>query len=395
MLAGIVYLALISTNGIPIIAHYQLRALLPPNAPAFVPGDQVRVAGQVEGVLTKVKRTNSGQLVTFTLAPAAEPVGGDVRLTMRPSSAAGGEYIDVTRGDFAARPLASGSLLPPSSAERTEDLLAVVQGFDHAALRELSSSTQLVGFGLAGRGGALNAAFTGLGETFATTAGILRSATPSQDLSTLTAGADRTAVGLAGLAREDAGRLTHAAASFFTALSDSRPAIAGTLSELRPTEDQALITLPAVDPLLAHATLLARRLTPAVAELRRALPPVNALLAQGGVLSTQVPPLVAAAQPSLHALGRVLEALPAVAAMLGTAAGPLGPLAAYMAQYGPELDAGFAAFDAGTTYRPPLGVAKGAPATGAMLIFTCANGVNDAPAPGRRVWSDSSKRPCR
>jgi ABC-type transporter Mla subunit MlaD len=393
-LAAVVYLALISTNGIPILPSYELHAFLPTGAPTLSPGDQARVAGRVEGIITSVRATPRGQLITFRLSTAAEPVGRGVRLTLRPASAAGGEYVAVDRGDYATHPLRSGSTLSASTVSQTESVLGVVQGFDHSALHELSASTQLLGFGVAGQGGALNAAFDKLGRTLSTTAGILRATSPGHDLAALTADADRTAAAFAGLSPNDTGRLTHSSASFFGDLADARASIGATFNRLRPAEDQLLVTLPVADPLLAQTSSLASGLTPAVQALRNALPSLNALLAHGAVLRVNVPPLVAAAGSPLRSLAHVLSVLPAVAAMLGPAAGPLGPWAAYVAQYGPELSAGFAAMYAGISFRAPFGVAKGATATPAMIIFSCANGVDPASPPGGRVWNDSSKVPC-
>lgn len=395
VLGAVVYLALISTDGIPILPSYHLRADLPRDAPTFDPGDMVRVAGQVEGVVSSVVATKEGQLITFSLAPGAAPVGRTVRLTIRPESAAGGEYLGVNRGDYTRQPLPSGSVVAADNIAQTEDLLGVVQGFDHAALNELSSSTRLLGSGLAGEGAALNEAFNGLGGTLATATGILRATSPGHDLQALTADANQTAIGLAGRGPDDAGWFTHDAGEFFTTLGGARQAIAATLQRLRPAEDQALTTLRVGDPLLANTTIVAQRLTPAVAALRTALPSVNALLGEGDVLRTQVPPIVAAARPPLDALAHVLAQLPAVAAMLGTAASPLGPVAAYMAQYGPELNSGFATFDDGFDYRAPGGIAKNAPAVAAMLILTCATGVDETPPPGGRVWNDRTKTRCR
>jgi ABC-type transporter Mla subunit MlaD len=366
-LGAVVYLALISTNGIPILSSYQLRVLLPRDAPTLAAGSTVRVAGQDEGVVSSVVGTGNGQSVTFTLASGAAPVGRDVRLTIRPESAAGGAYLDVNRGHYAQSPEPSGSLVPTGRIGRTQDLLSVVQGFDHAALTELSSSTRFLGVGVAGEGAALNDAFDGLGGTLATTAGVLRSMTPRNDLAAFIADANQTAIGLAGRAPDDFGRLNHSAANFFETLGGARGSIAATLHRLRPAEDQALTTLPVADPLLAGATVLANRLTPAIAAFR----------------------------PPLHELAYVLAALPAVAAMLGTSASPLGPLAEYMAPYGPELSAGFATFDVGFDYRAPLGIANGGPAVGAELIFTCATGVDESPLPGGRVWNDRTKTRCR
>jgi ABC-type transporter Mla subunit MlaD len=219
--------------------------------------------------------------------------------------------------------------------------------------------------------------------------------TPRNDLAAFIADANQTAIGLAGRAPDDFGRLNHSAANFFETLGGARGSIAATLHRLRPAEDQALTTLPVADPLLAGATVLANRLTPAIAAFRSALPSVNSLLAEGDVLRAEVPPIVSAARPPLHELAYVLAALPAVAAMLGTSASPLGPLAEYMAPYGPELSAGFATFDVGFDYRAPFGIAKGGPAVGAELIFTCATGVDESPLPGGRVWNDRTKTRCR
>jgi ABC-type transporter Mla subunit MlaD len=392
VLAGIVYLALISTNGIPVLPSYRLHALLPRDAPTISPGDQARVAGQVEGIVTSVRATSSGQLITFTLSNAAEPVGRDVRLTIRPASAAGGDYLAVDRGDYATQALRNGSTLPPSAVSQTESVLDVIQGFDRSALRELSSNTQLLGFGVAGQGGGLNAAFAHLGQTLGTTAGILRSSSPGDDLATLVSDADQTAIGFAGLAPMDTGRLTHASASFFGDLADARPSVGDAINRLRPAEDQLLVTLPVADPLLTQTASLGRQLTPAVRALRNALPSVNALFAHGPVLSANVPPLVAAGEPPLRSLSHAFSVLPAVASMLGTAAGPLGPLAAYIAPYGPELASGFAAMYAGFLYRAPGGVAAYSPTVPAMIIFNCATGVDPASPPGGRVWHDHASK---
>jgi ABC-type transporter Mla subunit MlaD len=331
--------------------------------------------------------------VVFSLGSAAEPVGRNVTVTVRLKSPAGQHYLAVDRGSFQKDPLPSGAEVPPSQVRRTDDLLDVVQGFDRAALANLATTTRFTGDGLAGRGTPLNTSLAGLDVTAHRLTGILNAATPGDDTTGFLRGANLTAQGFAGTQPTDPGRLTTAAAQTFGAFASQRQSIAAGLQAFRPTEDELLGTLPTADATLAATTVFARRFTPAADALRRALPDLASLLGEGEVLRNESARLAAAGVPPLSRLAGPIRAFAPSAMMIGLAIAPLGPLARYLAQFGPELESGFAAFYAANNYLNAAGRARNTPAAPAMFIFTCATGSNTDPRPGQ-LFRDHLAKPC-
>ncbi|MHB8693498.1 MAG: MlaD family protein [Solirubrobacteraceae bacterium] len=393
-LLALTILAVVSTNGIPLLSSYQLEVTLPPDGAPIQSGSEVRVAGLVVGLVQRVSATASGQRVVFSIGGAASPVGRDATVTERLLSPAGGHYLAVDRGSYRADPAPGGFQIPPAQVHRTEDLLDVIQGFNRAALADLATTTRFTGFGLAGRGAGLNAALARVDLTAGRLTAILQAATPGDAQTLFLHGADLTAHGLAGIQPNDPGRLTTASAGTFGAFANQHAAIAAQLQELRPTENELLRTLPTVDQTLRVTTALSHKFTPAVAALRSALPDFAALLSTGPTLRTESAQLTTAGTAPLSRLPGPLRAFGPSAEMIGLATQPLGPLGAYLSGYGRELGAGFAAFYAANFYVSPQGQAPYTEAAPAMFIFTCATGSDINPAPGQ-LFGDHLPQPCK
>jgi phospholipid/cholesterol/gamma-HCH transport system substrate-binding protein len=394
VLLGLTVIALLSTNGIPGLPRYQLVTTLPPDAAPLREGAEVRVGGLVMGLVSHITPTDQGQRVVFSLKGAAQPVGRDARITVRLRSPAGQHYLAIDRGSFQRDPLPNGGEIPPSQVQRTEDLLDVVQGFRRTALADLATTVRFTGFGLASQGVPLNTDLAGLDVTLRQLTGVLQAVTPGNDLPGMLRSADLTARGFAGAQPDDTGRLTTASARTFDAFGRSAASIGAGLRELRPAEDEILRTLPTADPIITQAGRLAVQLKPAVRALRRALPDASALFAEGPTLARESGRLAAAAVPPLQRLAPIAKAFSPSALMVGLAAGPLGPLASYLSEFGPELESGFAAFYSALNYLNAAGLAPDTPAAPVMLIFTCARGSDTDPRPGQ-LFRDRMAKTCQ
>jgi hypothetical protein len=206
--------------------------------------------------------------------------------------------------------------------------------------------------------------------------------------------ADLTARGFAGLQPQDTGRLTTASAQTFDAFGRSGASIGAGLRELRPTEDEILRTLPIADPTITQVGTLATQLQPAAHALRLALPNVRAMLAEGPTLRREATRLAVAGVPPLKRLAPITQSFSPSALMTGLAFGPLGPLASYVSQFGPELEAGFAAFYSALNYLNAAGEAPNTPAAPVMIILTCARGSDTDPKPGQ-LFRDRMSKTCQ
>jgi phospholipid/cholesterol/gamma-HCH transport system substrate-binding protein len=393
LIVAITALAVVSTNGLPLVPARALHATLPAGAPALRAGDEVRVAGRRVGLVKDVGRTADGrQRVRFTTGGAG--AGRDARLTVRLRSPAGGWYLALERGDTGGGRLPDGASIDPANVTYAEDLPAVVDGLGHAALRNLAGSLRLTGAGVAGRGESLNRSLDRIDGTLRGTTGLLRAATPGDALPALVRGTGRTAAALTGTAPDDAGRALTAAASVAGVLADPRSRLDATLRRLRPAEDALADVLPAADVALAQLTRSTRRLLPGLHALRAALPGTTRLLTEGPRLRREVHALATAAVPALRALQPALRTLGPAAVLLDRTLPPLGELTGYLSRYPREFEAGSIGYYIAYLYRPLVGKAPGYPIAPAMTVLTCASGTNARLEPGD-AFTDRLDRPCR
>jgi ABC-type transporter Mla subunit MlaD len=392
VVVALAVIAVMSTNGPPLVPTYELTATLPADAPTLRAGSEVRIAGRHAGLVKAVEPLTAGrQRVRFTVRD--HPVGRDARLTVRLRAPAGRHYLDLDRGD-PRRPLADGGAIAAGRVGVTEDLPTVVRDFDARALAQMRRAIGLVGGGVLGRGDDLGRGLEGLDTTLRDTAALARAATRGRALGALVRDAATTARALRGQHTGDLARLTTASASFFATLGAPSSHLAGTLRALPPAERSALRVLPQVDPLLNRAATLASRLRPGVVALREALPAVDRLLLSAPVLRSQSARLAGAARPALAALAPVLRRVGGSAWLLARGAPSLQTFAAYLARFPRELESGLASYYVPYLYRPNVGRAPGSTVATSMLILTCATGHNPDPQPGS-VFTDKLERPCR
>ena len=296
-----VFIAYNANAGLPFVPTYDLKAEVP-NGAKLVEGNEVRLGGYRVGVIDKITVRRAGQgtdersiaLLEMKLDKTAEPLPVDTSMAIRPRSALGLKFVEITPG-ASSKMLATGDTLKLSTGvadtEQPEDLEDVLATFD-AETRE-ASRVGLEGFGtaLAGRGGSINEAVASLNPLLRELTPVMRNLNdPATELDGFFRGLGAAAGEAAPVAREQAELFTNMADTFDAFSRDPR-ALRETIEEGPATQVTAISSFRVQRPFLADFADLSRRLRPAARELPRSLPPLNAALATGTPVSRRVPSL--------------------------------------------------------------------------------------------------------
>src|SRR3982751_4704199 len=115
-----VFLAYNANNGLPFVSTYNLKARVP-NADALVKGNEVRIGGVRVGVVKKVVPVHleNGEVaaeLTLSLDKNAEPLPVDSTITVRPKSALGLKFLQVTPGN-SRKGFEAGETIPVTAAK--------------------------------------------------------------------------------------------------------------------------------------------------------------------------------------------------------------------------------------------------------------------------------------
>ena len=102
VLVVLVFLAYNANNGLPFVPSYDIKVEVP-NAAGLVKGNEVRVGGTRVGVITKIEPQTQPDgavvaVLTLKLNSVVEPVPDDTTVMIRPRSALGLKYVQLTRG---------------------------------------------------------------------------------------------------------------------------------------------------------------------------------------------------------------------------------------------------------------------------------------------------------
>jgi virulence factor Mce-like protein len=288
-----VFLAYNANSGLPFVPTYDLRANLP-NAAQLVQGFEVRIGGARVGVISDIepKQREDGSTyaqLTMKLDKEIEPLPAGSRLRVRPRSALGLKYVEVTPGPRAGpdQGLAPGSVIGVEKAQTAVELDEVLGMFDTPARTGSRNSLDGYGAGLAGRGPGINSAIEALVP-------LLRDLEPvARNLSSRETRLDRFFGELADAAQEAAPVAEQQAELFvnldtsFTALASiARPFLQETITEGALSEEVAIRDFPRQRPFIRNNAALFRELRPGVATLPRSAP----ILADAFEAGTEVLP---------------------------------------------------------------------------------------------------------
>ena len=327
-----VFLAYNANQGLPFVPTFQLKVDVPSGA-KLVAGNEVREGGFRIGIVEQIDAIErpagaAGARLTLKLDQKATPLPADTVVRIRPRSALGLKYVELTRGT-AADTLADGQTIRVGEEALAPDLQEFFNIFDEKTRENVQRN--LVGYGnaFAFRGRSINLALEALPEFFGSLTPVMRV------LASEEADIERFFGELADAARVTAPVVDEMVAGFragadtFAALSRDPRALQETIAESPATLAVGTRSLRAQRPFLASLVEVSGDLRGAARQLRRSAPPI------ARTLRTGIAPL---------------RALPALNRRLTTSLGALQDLAS-----NPGSDMGVAALtDTVDTLNPQL-----------------------------------------
>src|SRR5256884_2086015 len=282
-----VFLAYNANQGLPFVPTYNIKAQLPGGA-NLVPGNEVRVGGFRVGVIDKIQpgstvvrgQPRSIAVLVMKLDKSAQPLPTDTTVLVRPRSALGLKYVQLTPG-LSKSSFRDGDTIPLKQATAPVEFDDLLATFDARTRQNSQDALQGYGDAFAGRGSDLNVAIQGLAPFFRYLAPVMANlSNPRTQLSEFFKQIGRASAQVAPVARVQA-ELFANMADTFAAIGANPPALQATIAKGPPTEDAAIRSFRIQRPFLVDFTDLSNRLRPAIDVLPTALPKLNAAFRVG------------------------------------------------------------------------------------------------------------------
>jgi ABC-type transporter Mla subunit MlaD len=333
-----VFLAYNANRGLPFVPTYELKAEMP-SAANLVVGNDVRIGGSRVGFVGGIdaRRRDDGTtiaLLTLTLEKAVAPLPRDSTLIVRPRSALGLKYVEITRGRD-GRGYADGSTIPlraatPAPVEFDEFLSM----FDDATRKAAAENT--IGFGdaFAGRGESINTAIGALRPLLRDIIPVAKNlSAPDTHLRRFFGELGDAAAIVAPAAQAQAELFVNLDTTFGALREVARPYIQDSITGGRPALDTAIRTFPIQRPFLRNTELLFHELRPGAAALRTSAGTIADALVEGTRVLPRTPPLNRRLASVLEELRRFAEdpMVPRGLRSTTTALRSLKPTLAYLA----------------------------------------------------------------
>lgn len=271
-----VFLAYNANNGLPFVPTYSLKVEVP-SAAQLVRGNEVRVGGSRVGVIDEIVpvRHEDGRItaqLSLKLDTTVKPLPDDSTILIRPRSALGLKYVEISKGtsrdgylDGATVPLRAAT---PEPVEFDE----VLQTFDDETRK--ASRVNLESFGnlFAGRGMDLNRAIEAFNPLLRNLAPVMTNlGDPRTRLVQFIGALERTAREVAPVAETQAALFRNFDTTF-GAIDRVRADYQQSIENAPGALDAAIESFPPQRPFLANSEGLFRELSPGVRALRTAAP---------------------------------------------------------------------------------------------------------------------------
>ena len=308
-----VFLAYNANNGLPFVSTYNLKARVP-NADALVKGNEVRIGGVRVGIVKKVVPVSLGHgefaaELSLSLDKSAEPLPIDSTLTVRPKSALGLKFLQVTPGN-SKQGFKEGETIPVTAAHpEPVDIDQFFDMFDKKTRQAIRQN--LAGFGnaLAGRGPAINEAIGALRRFAVDSQPALRAIVePSTNFAGFWRSLEALSATVAPVAETQASMFVALDRTFAAFARVSRPFIQETIEKSPGTLDTVNSSLPAIDPFLRDTGRFFTALRPGVKALAETSPVIAESLHAGVPVLNASPVLNAQLKPTAEALVDFQEA---------------------------------------------------------------------------------------
>jgi ABC-type transporter Mla subunit MlaD len=291
-----VFLAYNANRGLPFVPTYQLRAELP-SAANLVVGNDVTIGGSRVGFVDDISAArredgSSVAVVDLTLERDVAPLPRDSTLIVRPRSALGLKYVEITRGraqdgfdDGDTIPLASAT---PAPVEFDE----VLNMFDEDTRAAAAANTTGFGDAFAGRGESINTAIGAFRPLLRDIVPVARNlAAPETALARFFRELGDAAAIVAPAAETQAQLFVNLDTTFRALREVARPYIQDSISGGPPALDSAIRSFPIQRPFLRNSEALFRELQPGARALRASAPTLADAFDVGSRVLPRTPPL--------------------------------------------------------------------------------------------------------
>ena len=302
-----VFLAYNANNGLPFVSTYNLKARVP-NADALVKGNEVRIGGVRVGIVKSVVpvQLENGEVaaeLTLNLDKSAEPLPVDSTMMVRPKSALGLKFLQITPGD-SSRGFEPGETIPVTAARpEPVDIDEFFDMFDEPTRDAIQQNQAGFGNALAGRGPQLNEAFGALRRLAENGQPVLRTLVePSTDFAGFWRALEALSATVAPVAETQANLFVALDRTFAAFARVARPFIQETIEKSPPTLDVVNADLPALRPFLRSSERFFTALQPGVKALAETSPIIAESLHAGVPVLNQSPVLNNQLQPTAEAL---------------------------------------------------------------------------------------------
>jgi virulence factor Mce-like protein len=316
-----VFLAYNANNGLPFVSTYDLKAQVP-NADALVKGNEVRIGGVRVGIVKSVVPVNLGNgkvaaELSLALDKTAEPLPKDSTITIRPKSALGLKFLQITPGT-SKESFEAGERIPVAAA--TPEPGDIDKFFDMFDERTRTAIRQnLAGFGnaLAGRGPQLNEAIGALRRFVVQGQPVLRTVVaPSTNFAGFFEALEALSATVAPVAATQADMFVVLDQTFAAFARVSRHYIQETIEKSPGTLDEANADLPVLRPFLQDSARFFTALQPGARALGETSPIIAEALHAGIPALNGSPATNAQLAPTAEALVKFQES-PGVLTSLG------------------------------------------------------------------------------
>jgi len=280
-----VFLAYNANNGLPFVPTYELKVDLP-NAANLVRGNDVRVGGTRVGSVADItpKRTSDGHYyaqLTLKLQRSVDPLPKDSTFLVRPRSALGLKYVQITKGT-SHEGFKDGATVGLSQAKpEPVELDQVLNMFNDPTRQAIQTNLNEFGLALAGRGRDINSAIEELNPLLVNLVPVMSNLSDNRTrLGRLFQSLESAAAIVAPAAQTQADLFANLDTTF-SALAAVRGDIQDSIEGGPPALDAAIEGFPRQRPFLANSQALFRELRPGVRALRTAAPDLADAFADG------------------------------------------------------------------------------------------------------------------
>jgi len=281
-----VFLAYNANNGLPFVSTYNLKAQVP-DADALVKGNEVRIGGVRVGIVKSVVPVQLGDgkvaaELALSLDKSADPLPVDSTLTIRPKSALGLKFLQVTPGS-SDKGFAAGDTIPLAAAKPEPVDIDQFFGMFDKPTRDAIRQVQ-AGFGnsFAGRGPQLNEAIGAVREAIVAGQPVLRKVVePSTDFAGFWRALEALSATVAPVGETQASLFVALDRTFTAFARVSRPYIQETIEKGPPTLDSVTADLPALRPFFRDTARFFTALKPGAKALGETSPTIAAALHAG------------------------------------------------------------------------------------------------------------------